>query len=74
MIKLDLHNTSHADAKIKVDNFIFRNLNNLPVEIITGNSIKMIDIVKKIIAKHDLRMVPSHINNLGSYIINLKIQ
>ena len=36
MIKLDLHNTSHADAKIKVDNFIFRNLNNLPIEIITG--------------------------------------
>jgi len=74
MIKLDLHNTSHADAKVKVDNFIFKNLNNLPLEIITGNSIKMIDIVKKIVNKHDLRMIPSHINNLGSYIINLKVE
>ena len=70
MEKLDLHNLSHEDAAIIIDDFIIQNFLNLPVEIITGNSVDMQLILKGIINKHDLRMVPSHINNLGSYIIN----
>ena len=70
MEKLDLHNLSHEDAAIIIDDFIIQNFLNLPVEIITGNSVDMQLILKKITNKHDLRMVPSHINNLGSYIIN----
>ena len=74
MHKLDLHNFSHADAEILIDNFIIKYYENLPIEIITGNSIPMIDILKMIAEKHDLRMSPSHLNNLGSYIINHKLK
>jgi len=74
MHKLDLHNVSHADAEILIDNFIIKYYENLPIEIITGNSIPMIDILKMITKKHDLRMSPSHLNNLGSYIINHKLK
>ena len=70
MEKLDLHNLSHEDAAIIIDDFIIQNFLNLPVEIITGNSVDMQLILKEITNKHGLRMVPSHINNLGSYIIN----
>ena len=74
MHKLDLHNVSHADAEILIDNFIIKYYENLPIEIITGNSIPMIDILKVIAEKHNLRMRPSHLNNLGSYIINNKLK
>ena len=74
MHKLDLHNVSHADAEILIDNFIIKYYENLPIEIITGNSIPMIDILKVIAEKHNLRMRPSHLNNLGSYIINHKLK
>ncbi len=70
MEKLDLHNISHENASIMIDDFIIQNFLKLPVEIITGNSIDMQLILKKIVGKHNLRMVPSHPNNLGSYIIN----
>ena len=70
MEKLDLHKLSHEDAAIIIDDFIIQNFLNLPVEIITGNSVDMQLILKEIANKHNLRMVPSHINNLGSYIIN----
>ena len=71
---MDLHNISHLEAKIQIDNFILKNYNNFPIEIITGNSITMINILKTITIKHDLRMSPSHLNNLGSYIINYKLK
>ena len=74
MHKLDLHNVSHADAEILIDNFIIKYYEHLPIEIITGNSIPMIDILKVIAEKHNLRMSPSHLNNLGSYIINHKLK
>ena len=69
MKKLDLHNLSHEDAAIIIDDFIIQNFFTLPVEIITGNSVDMQLILKEITSKHKLRMAPSHINNLGSYII-----
>jgi len=68
--KLDLHKISHENAKIIVENFILSNYTKLPVEIITGNSLAMQEIVNKIVQKNKLRIVPSHANNLGSYIIN----
>ena len=40
---------------------------------VTGNSIDMQTILKGLIKKHNLRMVPTHANNLGSYIINYKL-
>tara|TARA_B110000263_G_scaffold22196_1_gene17323 strand:- start:55 stop:198 length:144 start_codon:yes stop_codon:yes gene_type:complete len=46
---------------------------NLPIEIITGNSIDMQNILKEVVKQHKLRMVPSNPNNLGSYIINNRL-
>ena len=52
------------------DTFIRQNKTNLPIEIITGNSLDMQNIIKRIVKSHGMRMEPvSHIN-LGSYIIN----
>ncbi len=56
-----------------IDDFIIQNFLKLPIEIITGNSIDMQLILKEIVNKHNLRMNPSHANNLGSYIINNKL-
>ena len=70
MKKLDLHGINHRNASNMVDTFIRQNKNNLPVEIITGNSLDMQNIIKRIVKSHGMRMEPvSHIN-LGSYIIN----
>lgn len=69
METLDLHGIKHRDVGNIVDFFIRKNRNNLPVEIITGNSIDMQAIVKKIIKDYNLRMDPKSFVNLGSYII-----
>ena len=52
------------------DTFIRQNKNNLPVEIITGNSLDMQNIIKKIVKLYGLKMEPKSHYNLGSYIIN----
>ena len=41
--KLDLHGVRHEDAERLVENFVL--LNNKPLEIITGNSDRMVNIV-----------------------------
>jgi len=71
---LDLHNIKHKEAEILVDNFILKNFTSLPIEIITGNSIDMQNIVLNIVNFHKLNLRPSHPNNLGSYIITNKIK
>ena len=69
MEELDLHKILHNDAKIIIEEFILKNYKKLPVQIITGNSIKMQNILNSIVKTHNLRIVPSHPENLGSYII-----
>lgn len=44
--KLDLHGVRHAEVDRMVENFILLNQKNFPLEIICGNSDKMIMIVK----------------------------
>jgi len=44
-MKLDLHGVKHYRVALDVENFILLNQNNVPLEIICGNSNKMIDIV-----------------------------
>ncbi len=72
MKKLDLHGINHRNASNMVDTFIRQNKNNLPVEIITGNSLDMQNIIKRIVKLYGLRMEPKSHINLGSYIINKK--
>ena len=73
MEKLDLHNVSHENAPIIINDFILQNFYTLPIEVITGNSVNMQAILQNVIDNYDLRMVPTHANNLGSYIINNKL-
>ena len=69
MKKLDLHGIKHQKVSSMADAFIRQNKTNLPVEIITGNSLDMQNIIKRIIKLYGLRMEPKSHVNLGSYII-----
>ena len=68
--ELDLHGIYHIEVKNLVNKFLEDNQDNMPVIIITGNSDRMIKIVKKIIESRNLEMrIKSHYN-LGSFIIS----
>ena len=69
MNKIDLHGIKHKDVPSTVDTFIRQNKNNLPIEIITGNSIDMQAAVKRVVKMYSLTMAPKSFMNLGSYII-----
>ena len=69
MKSLDLHGIKHRDVEELVDSFIGRYFNMLPIEIITGNSADMQEIVRGIVQSYKLKMDPTNHVNLGSYII-----
>ena len=53
MIKrLDLHGIKHEDVDRLVENFIL--LNEPPLRIITGKSGKMMDLVNKVLIRHNM--------------------
>ena len=66
MKELDLHGIKHEDVDRIVENFVL--LNELPVRIITGNSMKMIELTKKVIERHELKW-EHHNPNFGAMII-----
>ena len=70
MISLDLHKKTHDEAIYIVDVFIKNHLDELPLEIITGNSEKMQAIVKEVTDSYGLRCEVSNHFNLGTLIIN----
>ena len=55
MKKLDLHGKRHDSVETEVINFIL--MNELPVEIITGDSQRMRSIVAKAVKKHNLAFI-----------------
>ena len=69
MKSLDLHGESYEDSKDLALRFIDSNINNLPIQIITGNSVEMQKIVKKIVEKYNLNVEPKTHYNLGCLII-----
>ena len=69
MKKLDLHGIKHQMAASMTDTFIRQNKASLPIEIITGNSIDMQNIIKKVVGRYRLKMEPKSYFNLGSYVI-----
>ena len=69
MKKLDLHNISHEKAIILIEEFILLNIHQLPIKIITGNSIDMQKILMNTSKKLVVRTVPENHKNLGSFII-----
>ena len=70
---LDLHGSTHKEAKILIDEFIIKNINELPLEVITGNSVDMLEILKKIVSNHNLKLIPSNSFNLGSYLVTMPL-
>ena len=70
---LDLHGKNYKEAEILIDEFIIRNIEQLPLEVITGNSVDMQKILKEIVAKHNLKIIPSNSFNMGSYLITMSL-
>ena len=70
MEKLDLHGKTYYESKILVSDFIEKNLDKLPVKIVTGNSTEMQLIVNKVAKKYKLNISPRNYYNLGCLIIN----
>ena len=52
MKKLDLHGVRHSEVDRLVENFVL--LNNPPLEIITGNSDKMPELVRGVLDRHNI--------------------
>ena len=70
MKKLDLHGESHEKSRYLVSVFVENNIDNLPIKIITGNSVEMKKIVEEVACKHNLKTYPKTYYNLGCLIIN----
>ena len=70
MKKLDLHGKSYEDAELASCIFIENNIDNLPIQIVTGNSVEMKKIVMKIVKNHKLKAYPKTHYNLGCLVIN----
>ena len=71
MENLDLHGKSYDEAEFLVLTFIENNLDNLPIQIITGNSANMKNIVFLVAKKHNLRTYTKSDYNLGCLIIDI---
>lgn len=48
MTKLDLHGVRHSEVELLVENFILMNQGEFPLEIICGNSGKMLQLVRSV--------------------------
>lgn len=66
MTKLDLHGIRHSEVQLKVENFILLNQDKFPLEIICGNSGKMIELVKEVTNKLELE---THSYRYGTIIV-----
>ena len=71
MKKLDLHGKRHHVVDRIVENFIIDiyNKNELPTEIITGNSQKMRDIVETVLNRNGLKSYSKYWIDGGSIIV-----
>lgn len=66
MHKLDLHGVRHHEVKVMVEDFIYMNQGEFPLEIICGNSDKMIKLVHEVTDRLDLE---THMYRYGTIII-----
>lgn len=69
-MKLDLHGVKHADVSKELDMFLFKHMQNnvLQLEVITGKSNAMKNIVKELLPEYDLEISSE---SEGSLIIDL---
>jgi DNA-nicking Smr family endonuclease len=69
MNQLNLHGVRHNDVEHLLHSFLYRNLDNLPVEVITGKSDQMRNIVKSVIKEYGFFCHNQHWVNEGCLII-----
>ena len=69
MKSLDLHGKSYEAAKELASKFIDSNINDTPIQIITGNSVEMQKIVKNVANKYNLKVEPKTYYNLGCLVL-----
>jgi hypothetical protein len=66
MTKLDLHGARHSEVDHLVENFILMNQGEFPLEIICGNSAKMIQLVHNVTDRLELE---THMYRYGTVIV-----
>jgi len=66
MHKLDLHGVRHHEVDRLVENFILMNQDKFPLEIICGNSDKMISLVKSVTQRLKLE---THMHRYGTIVV-----
>ena len=66
-----MHGIYHDNAELEVENFL--SLAELPVQIITGNSQRMADIVRTVVKKFKLDAIYSDPRNTGCLTIIEKL-
>lgn len=73
--KLDLHGTFYRDVSGKVHSFISRCIMDKAqeVEIVTGNSDRMKELVREVLSEYNLKS-ESPIYNNGTLIVNMLIK
>ena len=64
---LDLHGKKHEKVEVEVENFIL--LEDMPVKIITGNSMVMLNITISVLDKHGLLWDYETHFNLGAIVV-----
>jgi hypothetical protein len=60
MTKLDLHGIRHHEVDRMVENFILKNQNDFPLEIICGNSSRMIKLAMNAINRIGCEVIQNH--------------
>ncbi|MFQ3369141.1 MAG: hypothetical protein ACI8PF_000430 [Flavobacteriaceae bacterium] len=75
LYKLDLHGTFHKDVRKKVDKFINKCIleKALEVEVVTGHSDRMKELVNEVLDEYNLKGVTPIFNN-GTLLINMLIK
>ena len=67
MKKLDLHHKRHSDVERLTENFVFGN--DLPLEIVTGNSEKMRSLVQNVLDSYKFKYYSKWHTNFGSTVV-----
>ena len=66
MVKLDLHGVRHGDVDRLVEEFIYKNQGEMPLEIICGNSGRMIQLVHTVTDRLGLE---THMYRYGTIVV-----
>ena len=63
--KLDLHGLTYEQARVRTEDFVLEKQYNLPVDIITGNSDRMKEVVKQVLNYYGFNFIEGDFYNRG---------